>query len=221
MKKILPPYTHLTPYYGDIHNHCAVGYGHGSFGDALYNAQLQLDFAAVTVHAHWGDMPAADERLAAAVAYHQKGFARTKLAWHQVQAAVEGAYRPGHFVTFLAHEWHSLAYGDHNIYYKEPPGEILREPDLPALRRRLAEYRAQGREVMVLPHHIGYHQGYRGINWATYDEAFSPVVEIYSMHGASESADAPYPYLHTMGPRDWQSTYHYGLAPCPSRSSTA
>jgi hypothetical protein len=33
-----------------------------------------------------------------------------------------------------------------------------------------------------------------------------------SMHGASESADAPYPYLHTMGPRDGQSTYQYGLA---------
>ena len=32
------------------------------------------------------------------------------------------------------------------------------------------------------------------------------------MHGASESAAAPYPYLHTMGPRDWRSTYHYGLA---------
>ena len=32
------------------------------------------------------------------------------------------------------------------------------------------------------------------------------------MHGASESADAPYAYLHTMGPRDWQSSYQYGLA---------
>jgi hypothetical protein len=65
---------------------------------------------------------------------------------------------------------------------------------------------------MLLPHHIGYRQGYRGINWAAFAPEFSPVVEIMSMHGCAESADAPRPYLHTMGPRNWESTYQYGLA---------
>ena len=46
------------------------------------------------------------------------------------------------------------------------------------------------RATMVLPHHIGYRQGYRGINWAAFTPEFSPLVEIMSMHGASESADA-------------------------------
>ena len=38
------------------------------------------------------------------------------------------------------------------------------------------------------------------------------MVEIMSMHGASESDRTAYPYLHTMGPRDGRSTYQYGLA---------
>jgi hypothetical protein len=59
---------------------------------------------------------------------------------------------------------------------------------------------------------IGYRRGYRGINWDAFTPELSPVVEIMSMHGASESSDAPYPYLHTMGPRDWRSTYQYGLS---------
>ena len=56
-------YEGLQPYYGDIHNHCAVGYGHGSIEEAFQNARLQLDFASVTVHAHWPDIPTGDERL--------------------------------------------------------------------------------------------------------------------------------------------------------------
>src|SRR5690606_14052229 len=91
-------------------------------------------------------------------------------------------------------------------------GDIIRAAGIEDLRRELRRYRDRGIETFLLPHHIGYRQGYRGINWATYTPEFSPVVEIMSMHGASESADAPYPYLHTMGPRNWQSTWQYGLA---------
>ena len=47
----LPIYQDLDVYYGDLHSHCAVGYGHGGLNDAFQNARLQLDFAAVTVHA--------------------------------------------------------------------------------------------------------------------------------------------------------------------------
>lgn len=209
---MLPGFRNLNAYYGDIHNHCAVGYGHGSLQDALANARLQLDFACVTVHAHWADMPEASERLAPVVAYHEEGFERTAAAWPQVQAQVDAACESGRFITFLAHEWHSLAYGDHNVYYKQPPGEILRASNLPALRNELRRLRREGHDVMLIPHHIGYHQGYRGINWDAFDEEFSPVVEIFSMHGASESSDAPYAYLHTMGPLDRRSTYHHGLA---------
>lgn len=205
-------YDKLNAYFGDIHNHCAVGYGHGSLEDAFRNARMQLDFAAVTVHTHWPDIPEDEARLADVVNYHQRGFRVTDAAWSQVQQTVEENNLPGEFVTFLGFEWHSRAYGDHCVYYKGSEGEILRTVDLEDMRRRLRRLHEEGREALVIPHHIGYKQGYRGINWDAFSPEFSPVAEIMSMHGASESADAPYPYLHTMGPRDYRSTLQYGLA---------
>jgi len=206
---LLPTYH---AYYGDIHNHCAVGYGHGTLEDAFQNARMQLDFAAVTCHAWWPDLPEDGARLAAVAAYHRQGFAITERAWPQVQEVVNANNQPGTFVTFLGHEWHNCEVGDHNVYYRDGVGEILREGTLAEMRQRLRALKAQGVAAMLLPHHIGYHQGYRGINWAAFTPEFSPVVEIMSMHGCAESADAPRPYLHTMGPRDWESTYQYGLA---------
>lgn len=202
----------LNAYYGDIHNHCAVGYGHGSIEDAYTNARLQLDFVAITPHAYWHDIPERDERLAELVDYHNAGFERTREAWDHVTQLAEDNYEPGTFVPFLAFEWHSNTYGDHNVYFKEPVGEILRPDTLEGLRELVRGFQAEGREALLLPHHIGYRKGSRGINWDTYSPELSPVVETMSMHGAAEGSDAPHSYLHTMGPRDWRSTYQYGLA---------
>ena len=65
---------------------------------------------------------------------------------------------------------------------------------------------------MLIPHHIGYKAGYRGINWDEVDPEFIHLVEIMSMHGAGESPTMPNRYLHTMGPLDWHSSLQYGLA---------
>ena len=62
----LPAYAGLSMYLGDLHNHCDISYGHGSLEDAYANAALQLDFASVTGHASWHDMPRDDPRLAGA-----------------------------------------------------------------------------------------------------------------------------------------------------------
>ena len=79
-------------------------------------------------------------------------------------------------------------------------------------RNRLRRLADAGVQALLVPHHLGYKQGYRGINWDSHTAEFSPLVEIMSMHGASESDTAPYPYLHTMGPRDGRGTLQYGLA---------
>lgn len=205
-------YDDYQMYIGDIHNHCAVGYGHGRLADAMHNAKLQLDFACVSVHAHWPDIPLDDPRLQATVDYHQNGFARSRDGWHQLQQSVIAHNQPGEFVTFLGYEMHSLAAGDYNVYFKDPTGTIFYADDLEDIRRHLRHLKEQGLDALLIPHHIGYRQGYRGINWEAFTAEFSPVAEIMSMHGASESPAAPYPYLHTMGPRDWHSTWQYGLA---------
>jgi hypothetical protein len=207
---IVAGYEGQDVYYGDLHSHCAVGYGHGSAEDAYENARLQLDFACVTPHARWPDIPRADERLQDVVAYHERGFERTADLWSHFQEVTEAANQEGQFVTFLGMEWHCLAQGDHNIYYKGGRGERLQAANLAGLRAQLRRLQAQGQECFVIPHHIGYLTGYRGINWADFTPEFSPVVEMMSMHGCAESDEAPYPYLHTMGPRDRRSTAQYG-----------
>ncbi len=206
------PFKSLNAYYGDLHNHCNIGYAHGSIEDAFHNARLQLDFACVTVHAHWHDIPEGEPRLDDVVDYHKQGFVRTAEQWSHLQDIVAAQHADGEFVTFLGFEWHSRRYGDHNVYFKGAEGNIIRADTMEAMRTQLRDYRERGIETMLIPHHIGYRAGYRGINWAEFDPEFIAVVEIMSMHGASESAAAPNPYLHTMGPRDWQSTLQYGLA---------
>lgn len=205
-------YQGLNVYYGDLHSHChQVGYGYGSVEEAYQNARTQLDFASVTAHAHWPDLPEADERLAATVAYHQQGFRRAAEAWGDYRQITEAIYRPDRFVSFPSFEWHSLRHGDHNVYFNGPANRIIRAPTLETMRIELRQLREQGRETFLIPHHIGYLQGYRGINWADFTPEFSPVVEMFSMHGQAESDDAPYPYMHTMGPRDERSTVQHGL----------
>jgi len=205
-------YEGLSPYYGDLHSHCAIGYGHGSLEDLFHNARLQLDFVAPTFHAHWPDIPHEEGRLADLVHYHRRGFQKTDAAWPSVQQVVEAHHQPGQFVTFLGFEWHSNQVGDCNVLFNGSSGEIIRGASLEELRQTVRRLEERGVEAFIIPHHIGYKRGYRGINWDAFTPELSPVVEIMSMHGASESPDAPYPYLHTMGPRDWRSTYQYGLA---------
>jgi hypothetical protein len=205
------PGAELRPFYGDLHNHCDISYGQGSLDDAYRNARLQLDFASVTGHAHWPDMPPREGRLAYLVDYHQHGFDRLASIWDWVQERTEHHHEDGRFVTFLSFEWHSMRHGDYCIYYDGSRGDILRAPDIEAMRRALEALRRRGGRAMMIPHHICYVPGYRGVSWADFDPRYSPVVEIVSMHGCGESDDGPRPYLHSMGPRDGRGSMYSGL----------
>ena len=50
-KKIMPSASDLKMYWGDLHNHCNITYGHGDMRDAFEAAKGQLDFVSVTPHA--------------------------------------------------------------------------------------------------------------------------------------------------------------------------
>ena len=204
-------YKNFQVYYGDLHSHNLIGYGHGSPEQALTNARLQLDFCSLTAHSSWPDMPIGEPRLNDLVDYHQKGFEKTHNGWKRLSNLTEEFYEPGKFVTFPGFEWHSNKYGDHNIYFRQSCEQILYAPTLDELRKKLRELKSQGIDAMVVPHHIAYKAGYRGIDWSYFSPEFSPVVEILSMHGLGESDQAPIPYLLPMGPRDGRSTMHTGL----------
>jgi len=194
-------------YWGDLHNHCDISYGYGSLENALQRAREHLDFCAVTGHAMWPDMPAPRPELEYLISYHLRGFAKLAAHWDEVRTTIERANKPGQFVTLQSYEIHSGAFGDHHIL--SPDGELpLLEAESPhALVQALAP-----RPVIAVPHHIAYVPGYRGINWATFDPAISPVIEVYSKHGCSMSDTADYPFLHTMGPRDGRNTVRAGLS---------
>lgn len=193
-------------YWGDLHNHCGISYGYGSLANALAAAREQLDFCAVTGHALWPDIPARTPATDYLVAFHERGFARLAAGWEAVRAEIAAANAPGRLVTFQSYEMHSRRYGDHHILspaddlplaYAESPAEILA-----ALAPRPA---------IAVPHHVAYVPGYRGISWADHDPGRSPLVEVYSKHGSGLADEGPYPYLHSMGPRDSRNTVLRGL----------
>lgn len=201
----------VSPWYGDIHNHCALSYGHGALETALQNAALQLDFVSITGHAAWPDMPVDEPSVAHIVAFHVEGFARLERDWQSHFARLARANREGEFTVFPGYEIHSSEHGDYTIVYADLDASPMQLADTPAeLKQRLQS--ALGDRAFAFPHHIGYRQGARGINWDSFDEALSPMVEMFSMHGCAENSDALRPYLHSMGPCDGASTLQAGLA---------
>ncbi len=205
-------YDGLNVYFGDLHNHCGISYGHGTIEEAFANASEQLDFCSVTGHALWPDMPKPTPETRHIIDYHEKGFARLREQWTHVKEITQAQNCEGRFVTFLSFEVHCSADGDYTVMYRGGEGEILEADGVADLRDKLRALKDQGVEAIAFPHHIAYKRGRRGINWDTFTEEFSPVVEIVSMHGCSEGDECPRPFLHTMGPADRESTMCHGLS---------
>jgi hypothetical protein len=182
-------------YWGDLHNHNAIGYGKGSVERSYAIARgAGLDFYAFTPHGHWPDTPANDPKLAE---YHRRGFAEKVLPeWERVRQMADSANEDGRFVCFQAFEWHSSAFGDyHLILPGNRPAPICAARDLAELQ---AYARTQG--AIMIPHHVAYRHGWRGTNWEALDPELSPVVDIHSEHGCGMESISPHPYwLHSMG----------------------
>jgi hypothetical protein len=198
-------------YFGDIHNHCGVSYGHGPLPDALRNAALQLDFASITGHAAWPDM---DEGVMPpeVVDYHLEGFRKFKENRAMYAEALERANVPGSFVTIGGYELHSFRYGDYTVLQKDTGAPMILPEDGDAMLRHLRNTVAERDGIILMPHHIGYKTGFRGMDWNAYNPEASPLVEIVSMHGCAETENRAFPYLHTMGPLDDANTVQAGLA---------
>lgn len=192
-------------YWGDLHNHCSVSYGHGSVEQALLRAAQQLDFCSITGHAFWPDMPTDREQYAEIIDYHNAGFATLAKNWERLVRLQAKSTREGSLIAFPSYEWHSMKYGDHNVYAVGPDLPLTNAEDLPGLRTV-----CQKSNAIAIPHHIGYAAGCRGINWDAYRPECSPFVEGYSLHGCSVDDRSPYPMLHDMGPRDAGSTAEAG-----------
>ena len=152
-------YQNLQVFYGDLHNHCGISYGHGSLEDALRNAKEQLDFCSVTGHALWPDMPPASPDVQYIIDFHLEGFSKLERLWPDVQQTMSNFHKDGEFVTFLSFEMHSSEDGDRVVIFNDDKGELLKASGLPELEQKIRQLKANGVGVITLPHHIAYLKG--------------------------------------------------------------
>lgn len=182
-------------FWGDIHNHNAVGYGKGSLQRSYEIAESHLDFFAFTAHGHWHDMPIMPENK------HEKwvnGFATTREHWDEVRRMAKDRYKPGRFVPFVAYEWHSSQFGDHCLIYPSDADTPLEYFD------HISKVQAFAKEkgALLIPHHPAYRWQWRGTAFEFLDTEVSPVVEIFSEHGLAENDRGPFDYVrHSNGGR--------------------
>lgn len=185
-------------YWGDLHNHNAVGYAKGSLERSIELARAHLDFFAFTGHASWHDMPRmpGDRHLK-----WVHGFEAHSKHWPKTRRLISEANTEG-FVAILGYEWHSSEFGDHCMLFPRDQAELV----LPAHVKKLHDF-AAAKDALAIPHHVGYKQGWRGANWQHFRPDVAPVVEIFSEHGCTESDRAPLPMLrHSMGGRSTANT---------------
>ena len=191
-------------FYGDIHNHNAHGYGVGSIERSLDVARTHLDFFAFTGHSSWHDMPVMEggrER------HWIEGFKRLKDTWPRVQGVIADGNRDGEFCAFLGFEWHSSEWGDQCVVFPEDNRPLFYAGDVERLRRFCIEEKA-----LMIPHHLAYPKGVRGVNWDVFHEDCTPVVEIFSEHGNSEHDRGPFDMVtHSMGGRETTNTARAAL----------
>lgn len=188
-------------YWGDLHNHCDVGYAKGSLERAYDIAQSHLDFYCFTPHSQWHDQPDSSNFNSFRAAYQ-----RVNKDWGKIKKYANDYYTPGKFVTFIGYEWHSSMYGDNCIIMPGSEGELVYPHDIKELQQFAKE-----KNAILIPHHPAYLQGYRGQNWNYLGRTdITPVVEIFSEHGNAESDRAPYPYIrHSMGGIYTRNTIQY------------
>ena len=181
-------------FWGDLHNHNAVGYAKGSLERSYDIARSHLDFFCFTGHSQWHDMPTMpqDKHLK-----WVRGFEVMKNNWPDVKRLASRYYVPGEFVPFIGYEWHSSSCGDVCIIFPGSEAELVYLDSI----KELQEF-ARDHSAILIPHHPAYEQGWRGQNWSVLDPSVSPVVEIFSEHGNAESDRGPDRYIrHSMGGR--------------------
>lgn len=185
--------------FGDIHNHNAYGYGVGSLERSIDIARTHLDFFAFTGHSSWHDM----EPMEGGREQHWlKGFAKLKDGWPTVQNLIADANRDDEFTAFLGFEWHSSHFGDQCVVFPDDHQPIAYPDQLSKLREFCVE-----KNALMIPHHLAYPPGSRGVNWGEFDSCCTPVVEIFSEHGNSEDDRGAYTFFnHSMGPRETSQT---------------
>ena len=191
-------------FWGELHTHSALSDGNGEPDDHFEIARSHLDFWAMADHAYDEEVFSLDYRKV------REGRRLLNDEWSHVQELCRAYEAPGRFVPFLGYEWTNFRYGHHNVYYLQYDQPIRMPPTLPELYASLEDV-----DALAIPHHPGYPLGICGKDWDFHDERLSPFVEIYSLHGSSETPEGIRPLLTPgswMGPGGSEGCVQAGLA---------
>jgi hypothetical protein len=113
------------------------------------------------------------------------GFKVHRDHWPKTRALIAEA-NSDDFAALLGYEWHSSHFGDYCLIFPDDQPDLYLPDHVDKLLRFAGEKRA-----LAIPHHLAYARGWRGANFDHFTPAVSPVVEIFSEHGCSESVTAP------------------------------
>jgi len=189
-------------FWGEIHTHTSFSDGKRTPEEQVAIARTHLDFWAVADHAVV--ITAAQD---AAGTKPELTMKRVRQYWPRTQRVMAKHNEPGKFVTFLAYEVSTTKEGDFNIYYLEDYRPIYAGNSMAEICEQIKNEKA-----IVIPHHSAYKVGRRGIPWQVVQNELTPLVEIYSMHGSSESDEDLFPMTwQSMGPRETGGTVRRAL----------
>lgn len=186
-------------FWGDIHVHTALC--DGCLDPVAFYPEardiLGLDFAAITTHDTMDLLePSGRED-----------------EWELVRDLRERYDEPGRFVTLLGYEWSDHKQGHRGVFFApdEPDPQLYSFVDPESDTASKLEVLLRGHEAIVIPHHTAWRRIFMPLlNWFKFlrlkiPEAYTwwgaeneqqRLVEIYSMHGGSESHDGPFPITH-------------------------
>ncbi len=191
--------------WGDFHNN--VHTFHMDSIDKLYEfAKEQLDFWPIAYYPFFVDKIGPKEM-------HAEGLRDEKLTdqnWKDLLQYIKK--KPDDFIIIPGYEWQGSGEdGDHNIFFTNEDTAV--DKMIHPLRYQELTQELDEENTVMIPHHTGYKVGHRGKNWDTHNEKFSPVMEIYSSHGSSESAISDISldvHVH-MGPRTSEGSAEAGI----------
>lgn len=191
----------MNLYWGDLHNHNAIGYGQGSLDRSYRIARGSLlDAYCFTPHGRWHDLPANDPALAE---HHRIGFENVQQAWPDVVKKANTENHANGMVCFNGFEWHSSRFGDYHVLLPGNDGNICAPDHVRDLQAYAKEFGA-----VMIPHHIAYQPMWRGISWKDFQSAVSPVADVFSEHGCSMEPESHHAMLlHSMGGSQRSQTF--------------
>ncbi|NCG19636.1 MAG: DUF3604 domain-containing protein [Rhodobacterales bacterium] len=162
--------------WGDLQIHTGRSDGTGTPADVLAYARdvAGLDVVALTDHDHWG-MQFMDQ--------HPE-------IWQESLDAAQAFNVPGEFVAIPAYEWTNWAYGHRHVLFFGGTPTLYSAFDEATDAPQELWAALRGQPAVTIAHHSA--GGPVAIDWTiTPDPILEPVTEIVSVHGQSESPDAP------------------------------